>query len=382
MPRNVFVAAVSFVVLLVPPAMAQTPAVEPLPVPAAPAPAASSTAAPAAPASPPPAPASPASPASPPPAPAAKPIREGAVLDVRERDVVIDLGQDDGLEVGRSVELFERARVDLGLGEMADTERGNVVGRVTLASKARASVRLGMHERAAVGYRARAASVSPSANRSFPPRFPAHFEVEGTAKGFLGKDFGFLFEGGASYRFDVPLRLRARFDPVIVTRDFTGVVPQGLVGYDGRLVEIAVGAGWASKRLYQDGDVLILPVHLRVGAVDGVMAELTNTFSAKEKIVEFASVRLAGYAPIAENLWFTSRLVVSDPLTSFDAGLRFLTLGSGGAGSLFLAPNIGYVVARLRTNPAPSPNGLTYGLGSPRSEVGGFMLGLGTEIRL
>ena len=287
------------------------------------------------------------------------------------RDVIIDIGSNDGAEIGQFAEIYELRTVDLGLGQGAQEETDNVVGRVTLVAPSRASVHLGMHERAAAGWHVRFVEKGISASRSYPPRPPAYFELEGVLRPYLGNGgFGIYSEAGMNYHLDdLPLRFRARVDPIAVNKEFAGAAPYGLISIDGRLLEVALGGGYATKNLYDSKAGALVPVYLRLGTVDGVMGEMTNMFLVTNNSVEYAALRLSGYAPVSESLWFAIRIHGSRGGGFGEIGLRFLTVGTGGPGSLFLTPVIGGVGVQEQS----SPNGRARG---------GLTLGLGTEFRM
>lgn len=161
-----------------PPPPAQPPAAQPPPV---------------QPAQPPPTGALPPLPpgATPPPPPPtgtrAKPSRVGKVLEVRERDVIIDIGASEGASVDMNAEIYHVETVDLGLGQGAAQEAGNVTGRVTLVSADRASVHIAIHEHVEPGWLVRFVDRQVSSNRSYPPRPRSYFEVEGVLRPFIGR---------------------------------------------------------------------------------------------------------------------------------------------------------------------------------------------------
>lgn len=173
-----------------------------------------------------------------------------------------------------------------------------------------------------------------------------------------------------SYHFgDVPVRLRGRVDPLAANKVFGGAAPHGILSYDGRLLEMGLGLGGATKGVFDDKPVLTLPVYLRLGAIDGVMGELTNNFSLGSQRVELGSLRLSGYAPIADSMWIALRLQGTRSGGYLEGGLRFLVNGGGGPGSLFLTPLIGLA-------------GVTEVRAAPRDSRSGFSLALGAEFRL
>jgi hypothetical protein len=293
------------------------------------------------------------------------------VLEVRDRDVIIDIGANEGASVDMNAEIYHVETVDLGLGQGAQQEAGNVTGRVTLVAADRASVHLAIHEHVESGWLVRFVDRQASSNRTYPPRPRSYFEVEGVLRPFIGQGgVGTHSEIGMSYHFgDAPVRLRGRVDPLEANKDFGGGAPHAIISYDGRLLEMGLGVGGATKGVFDDKPVVTLPVYLRLGATDGVMGELTNNFSLGSRSVELGSLRLSGYAPIAESMWIALRLEGTRSGGYLEGGLRFLISGGGGPGSLFLTPLIGVA-------------GVTEMKPQPRDSRSGFSLALGAEFRL
>src|SRR5262249_22697271 len=139
------------------------------------------------------------------PAPLPAPVkREGHVVKLLPGEVVVDLGQRDGVRFGESIELSV-LRTE-GVGDERAVGRNVVaVGEVRTLSPGFSRVRIGIGERAPLGALARVVADAPTATRVAPPRLGGLWEIGFMVRPFLAIDDlggGVFLEGSVGYRFE------------------------------------------------------------------------------------------------------------------------------------------------------------------------------------
>jgi hypothetical protein len=312
---------------------------------------------------------------------------------MRGRDVIVDLGSNDELGVSSSVEIFKTETVDLGGGEATNRVIESVVGKVTVVTPTRSIVHLGIDEIVSIGQPARRSDRPVTASTNTPPRAGGFWEVEAIARPFLPlgtSGVGAILESGVGYRAaDIPFRMRAHLSPVSLGAyregSVTGETGALIPSYDGRHIEVGIGAGIGTKRTWtgdsrvdwdgtryrvvqENATAPILVQHIRFGSLDGVSFEMTNTVVLLENEFRYAGFGLSGRAPMTDGVWLAFRGEGYGGGTGYgEAGLRFLVHGTGGPGSLFLTPLFG---------------GASLGAEGNVPSRGGPMIGLDAEWRL
>lgn len=277
--------------------------------------------------------------------PPAAPVttRVGRVEKVDKRVLVIDLGSNDGIGRGDSVEIA--------------TRDGSVVVQVmsALPDSARTIRPIGaeVEEGAAVRLTAARATVT----RSVPAR-PSYFGFDtrlfGLASASVESGGGILTDIRMRYRASIPLEVQARLSPVgfgfgSIDRVSVGHGELGL-GYDHLVFGFGVTIGATVTEVEDDGGFgsyrttlgFSTGVNLRLGARDGLFAEIGVSYGYTPNGFEWVYARFDGMVPVGTGFWLV--FTASGGRTRHgmgSIGFRALLRGGGGAGSLFLTGYFG-----------------------------------------
>jgi hypothetical protein len=261
------------------------------------------------------------------------------------------------------------------------------VGEVVRSSPERARVEIGINELVPQDAQARPTS-APVTRASFaPPRAAGIWEL-----GFLARPFlvlenlgaGAMVDAHVGYRWNQPFHLQASLTPLAVAAARGGTVATlgaFIAGsYDTRLFEVGLGLGGQTVNDpsfgLNPGSGLLVSQQLRLGARDGAHLAFLSYVTLFHRSFEFSSLRIEGQIPLGARTWL--RLAGgggSIGLAFGEVGLRLLTVGNGGAGSLFLTTLIGWAQLYRNCNEVPSPTGCV------GADYGGPMLGAGLEMR-
>jgi hypothetical protein len=282
----------------------------------------------------------------------------GHVVEVHDDQVTIDLGKQHGLQVNDHIELYEMSRPD-GDIDLDAANQLHLVARVSVVANERSRLTLGMGEVAKVGMAAHYSEAALSANNSSPPRTPGLLVLEAGLRPFLPIErvgVGLLSELAITYFAEFPLYLRAELRPFggrIGSGSDSGVFGTfGEVGYDHTYLGIGVGAGALYyQKEFDDGSArradgaiaLGALLHVRIGARDGVNAQLTTAFALRDDRWNFGFFDLTGQTSVGNRSWLTGG-IGGGPGAGFlyvELGLRLLVSGNGQAGSLFIRPSVG-----------------------------------------
>ena len=152
--------------------------------------------------------------------------------------------------------------------------------------------------------------------------------------------------------------------------------------YDARLVEVGLGLGGQTVNdtdfAVEPGSGLLIAQQLRLGARDGAHLHFRSYVTLFHSKFEFSSLRVDGQIPLGGRTWL--RLAGgggSIGISYGEVGLRVLTAGNGGPGSLFLTTLIGWAGMFLDC----AFQGVADDLCEPIN-YDGPMLGAGLEYRL
>jgi len=283
---------------------------------------------------------------------ATRPV-EGAVVEVRPGEVVIDLGRDDGVKDEQSVELSVVTSEELGT-ERALHREVIAVGVVSAASDRFSRVRLGIGERVPKGALARVVDREPSHTRVAPPRLGGFWEVAFLARPFLAvSEFGggFLLDATTGYRFESPFHLQAGLEPFAygTGKDKPTLTPTAaFIKASLDLPMFEVGLGLGVETIYdttigtRPGTGTLLLQHARIGALDGLNLE------GKSDVVLFhSSFQFAGFVgtlqiPVGETSWVLMR--GGGGIAGYgygEMGVKVLLRGNGDRGSVFFTGTLG-----------------------------------------
>ena len=187
------------------------------------------------------------------------------------------------------------------------------------------------------------------------PERVSGFELALDARPFLGSGAaGFLATGHIAYRAERPFFARLNLEPFGYSGSGRAQFGQfhGLLslGYDHDWFEMSLGVGVMRARLDDwdrrfDGVGVTLSNTVRLGARDGLHLSVTNSFVVVGGSPEWASVSSSMQIPLRPGKWLVFR-GGGGGAAGFaygDVGLRILTRGDRGPGSLFITPAVGGV---------------------------------------
>lgn len=307
------------------------------------------------------------------------------------RDVIIDLGSEDGIQIGMHVESTEEVDVSLD-GELVETQRRSVaVGEVVSVTAHRAQVSFGLNEPVPAGAELRPTTSPVSERLAAPPRVGRVLEVAGTLApilvlGDIGG--GAMADASLTYRGSAAFFLRATLGPIGFTSVSQGSMGFGsgalVGGFDSRFLELGVGVGVVNyhddSRCTPDsscGEATLRPgiaVSSRFGALDGLHVRFASTLALTPGEFRVGTLDAALQVPLVTGVWLLARggAGVDEVGYAYAGGaVRWLARGHGGAGSLFLTG--GFEWTRTRVPPTD-----TYDY---QGEVSGIAPTLGVEYR-
>jgi hypothetical protein len=301
------------------------------------------------------------------PSPPARVI-QGEVVDVRRTSALVSIGRADGLLAGDRIAVPVKDDSDDTLD--ASLER-LAIGRVVAVGERRASVEFGLGEQVLPGSRAETSLRAVTAELLAPPRFGGMLQLEGAIRPYLPvrkAGLGALGELAITYHAAVPFYFRAEVSPLGgragsgAARGAVGAFAS--VGWDHALFAVGVGAGVLQRRNYtqqttREGGVtttveeaydrtvpsFAVSQFVRVGALDGLHATLTNVLAVAESSDEwaFGYLLVRAQIPLSATAWLCPAAGGGRGagFVLGELGARLLVHGNGRGGSLFLKPTLG-----------------------------------------
>jgi|GEM_PF-2075565 len=322
-----------------------------------------------------------------------KPV--GEVLSSEAGEVVIDLGIEDGVEVGDRLEFYVIEEVVIDDDTTTQQERIVTVAEVTASSKERSKAELGLNIAVEPGAYAREVTAG-GPSWALPPRASGLAEFSAVVRPFLALGElggGAMTDLQAVYRFEAPMSATLRMTPLVFGANTSGnagtVALSGLFAYDTDLLQIGLGVGTSRITSGNPADlgsfVLTLSQTARLGARDGFNIEVFNQFSLYNQEFGFESLHIHAQIPISrllDDTWIIARGGGGVLLTHGfgEVGLRRLIRGNGLHDSVFLSLTVGgggFLTERVvdcQTNFDVAPC-------TENSGYGGPMVGLGLEWR-
>lgn len=308
----------------------------------------------------------------------------GKVLSSEGRVLVISLGLNDGLEKGSFIEFYKMKKGGIGLASQVFLKSTFAVGRVKRIQKKRAEVWIGINERVPVGAFATHSTTGLTADVNTPSRPHGTMEIASTLRPFLPLNqigFGTVFDLTLTYRFNNPLTLQFRIDPLgFAAGSGAGSILLNIttleISFDIDLFELGLGIGSSYEPF-----LLAFAQKVRFGSIDGLHVRIHNIFvmdtksggSSTQGGWRSGGVRLHGQLPLVDRLWvFAAGHLEPDAYGFIEAGVRLLVKGNGLKGSLFLMPRIGFVSLGKRSGSTTS---------AQPSRFSGPMVGFGVEYR-
>lgn len=292
----------------------------------------------------------------------------GTVLKFDGRDVVVDLGKDDGFRKGDSLEFYVLKEIELS-NEVVTKEETLTLGRIRNVSPQRSVVEVSLNEDIPEGALVRLSRKEYNPNIFAPPRNPSQTEVTFTVRPYLALGTlggGAMMDASVMRRFDAPLAVDFRLSPMgfAITNDGNAGVfaAHGFVTYDTRLFQLGLGAG-AARFESDEAPYMLTPgqeepeltkiafsagQYIRLGARDGLMLTVTTNFVAHNDKFDFGGMSAEFQTPISAWLpdtWLIFRGGGGLPGHGFgEVGLRTLLAGNGNSGTVFLTPTLGGAV--------------------------------------
>jgi len=299
--------------------------------------------------------------------PSAAVLPRGRVVSVEDDEVLIDLGRRDGIDVGQRIDLTPAGQGS----EWLDGENA-IVGRVEKVSEDQARVRIRWGQSTDVGAPAVLTESGEVGSRVAPPAPPRGLTMRGALlAGLPISDLGIqaLVEGELTYRARRFFMARVRLRPTGVSigqgADFGTAGGYAQIGFDHRLVGAAFGLGlervfeseWTgSGRTGSFAPRVAFPTSFRVGAVDGLMVEVTTSLTIDDGELDILSVDGSAQMPLANGAWLQFR-GGGGLATSFwhaEAVVKLALQGNGESGTTTLEVGVG----ALGTTSGRTPEGL------------------------
>jgi hypothetical protein len=299
-------------------------------------------------------------PASLPPLPPAAPDATSrfTVLEVNGIEVVVSLGSEHGLE--------EDATVALGEPPAGTHGKAPVVGIVTEVSPGRAVVKVGLGEQVKVGDPVRLTKRDVTGSMVAPPRFGEVWSVTAGLRIvpiFSAGGLGVLLNVGVAWRPKTPFALQLNVFPLAAVASSNGV-GGNFGGSFEALVDsqyFAVGLGPSVEQVaiydsappwsYRTGFAFGLTQVMRVGALDGLNFSVRNHL-AFNGYLQWSGLEGAAQIPLARTWWLVARGGFGSSFYWGEAGVRIAIKGTGGAGTWFLTPTVGFAGIYMSAGPS------------------------------
>jgi hypothetical protein len=344
-----------------------------------------------------------AAPAAAPTAPAAAPAAaeapdlapEGRVTEVGIGEVVVDLGQADGVRPGDRIELSVLVTETIG-GQTATDRQIAAIGVVRTVAPDFSRVDLGLNERVPLGASARLVERGKTESRLAPPRASGLWELMLRLRPFVALDGlggGLLTQTSVAYRFESHFALAAEVHPFGFASgkgaDKLTLVPAAAflsAGYDHHVFGVGLGLGFQTVHdtefETESGSGTLVTQRLRLGARDGLMLDLRNDVVLFHSQFDFSGFVGSGMIPVGSRAWLLFEGGGGSAGYAYgEIGLRSLLRGNGQHGSLFLSVTLGgQGVFEFRTKTCVQGD---FAFPCEDTQIyAGPMLGVGVEYRL
>jgi hypothetical protein len=268
-------------------------------------------------------------------------------------ELVVDLGQADGIAVDHRIRLTLQQSREMGAGHVSSVEEKLAVGEVIEVAPDRARVRLGMNEEVPIGAAAHFTEDELTRSLIAPPRPSGQWHLGLIARPYLALEelaFGVLSTVEVGYRGEDDWHVRVLGEPLGFTvgdPSLAAVSAVGAASYDHELFEVGVGLGATRVADYpasNDGPktaFTIMPL-ARLGALDGFHLEVHSGFVIAAEKFRYGSTSGTIQIPLARPVALELRGGGGISGYAFgEIGLRVLALGNGGHGSVFAIPGLG-----------------------------------------
>lgn len=281
-----------------------------------------------------------------------KPV--GEVVGTGNGYVVIDAGEQDGIEEGQGIlfSVTQQRRID---GEtVSENEVEAARGRVSVVGANQSRVKLKLNHRAPEGARARIAEIDMDPGTS-ARRVGGLTVVEGALRPFLplgNIGIGSLVDARIAYYFDIDFALEWSIAPLGFTvtdnpNDVLSYASNLVASYDSQYVQAGLGMGIAQNRGADEFITVSAVQHARFGSRDGThFAGTTNFIVSEGDGWQFGGLRLKMLFPmwtVLDRTWGLLRFQSGAPgQTFFEMGLQILVNGNGTEGSTLVTPLVGY----------------------------------------
>ncbi len=329
------------------------------------------------------------------------PPKLGRVLTVDGRNVVIDLGKQDGFFKGDTVEFFTEGTIVFE-GESVRREDTVALGLIRSVTKGRAVVEISLNVDLPPETQVRRATEEFKPNYLAPPHPSASHEVSLTVRPFLALGTiggGAIMDASYTYRFDFPMSLDLVLSPVGFALadegNAVGFAGHAILSYDENVFQIGLGIGAARYEEETPYEVQVgqevpdtmrfgfsAAQHVRLGTRDGMNLTATTNFVIQKDGFEFGGMSGSFQVPMSPFLpdtWLIMRGGGGLPGHAFgEIGVRALIAGNGSSGSVFLTPTLG---GGFMSNPVYKDCDFNEGQCRTENEYGGPMAGLTVEWR-
>jgi hypothetical protein len=297
-------------------------------------------------------------PIEPVPSPPAGAVPRGRVLAVEDDEVLIDLGRRDGIDVGQRIDVTPADQE----GQWLDDDNA-IVGRVEKVSEDRARVRIRWGQTTEEGAPAVLTENGEVGSLVAPPTPPRGLSMRGALlAGLPIDDLGIqaLVEGELTYRGGRFFMARARLRPSGLSigqgADFGSAGGYAQLGFDHRLVGAAFGVG--VERVFDDdggsfSPKVAFPTSFRVGAVDGLMLEVTTLLTIDDGELDILSIDGLAQMPLAGGVWLQVRGGggIATTFWHAEAMVRLALQGNGQSGTTTLEIGVGALGTTWRRAP-------------------------------
>ena len=287
-------------------------------------------------------------------APGISPRRLGRVVATEPGEIVVDLGQEDGVTVDARIRLIARQSREMGTGHVTWVEEKLAVGEVLEVAPDRARVRLGVNEDVPLGTMAQLTDDELTSSLIAPPRPGGQWHLGLMARPYLALGdlaFGLLSTVEVGYRGEDNWHVRALGEPLGFTVGkgaSVGAVSAVAAGsYDHELFEVGAGLGATRVANYPTSGVgpkmafTLMPL-ARLGALDGFHVEVHNGFVIAAEKFRYGSTSGTIQIPLARPVALALRGGGGISGYAFgEIALRVLAMGNGGQGTVFAIPSVG-----------------------------------------
>jgi hypothetical protein len=262
------------------------------------------------------------------------------------------------------------------------------VGEVVRSSPGRARVEIGTNEQVPSHAKARPTAAPVTRATFAPPRAAGVWELAFLARPFLvlgDLGAGALLDANVGYRWQQPFHVQASLTPLGFGSARAGAIAAlgaFIAGsYDTRLFEVGLGLGGQTVNEPEfglnPGSGLLISQLLRLGARDGAHLDFLSYVTLFHSNFDFSGLRVTAQIPLGARTWLRLAGGAGSLGVAFgEVGLRLLTAGNGGPGSLFLTTTIGGTGLSRSCSEVPDSTSTC----SAR-DYSGPMIGFGLEFR-